>query len=122
MTNVRHVSPDTPSLFLRVSGSLTPPANQLGFEKRVGRLESLQIRIRIKPKWPRRLREHLRNVRQPLPFAAEAYFCRMRLTPSVTCFDDSVAPLMFLISSPSCSGEPAPLPTNCPRHEASRTS
>ena len=50
------------------------------------------------------------------------YIVMMRLTPSVRCRDDSVAPLMFLMSTFSCSGDAALLPTNCARQLASRTS
>src|SRR5216684_2717523 len=57
-----------------------------------------------------------------LPFKLVSYFSRIRLTPSVTCFDDSVAPLIFLMSAFNCSGELTLLPTNCARHAASRTS
>src|SRR4051794_23986006 len=50
------------------------------------------------------------------------YIVMMRLTPSVRCRDDSVAPLMFLMSTFNCRGEVALFPTNCERQLASRTS
>src|SRR5579885_3534337 len=50
------------------------------------------------------------------------YRCRRRLTPSVMCFAESVAPEMFLISTFNWSGEFAVLPTNCARQSALRTS
>src|SRR5262249_20163596 len=57
-----------------------------------------------------------------LPFMFASYHSSARLTPSVTCREDSVAPLILVMSPLSCSGELALLPTNWARHVASRTS
>src|SRR6185369_16793905 len=46
----------------------------------------------------------------------------MRCTPSVTCVHESVAPLMFWMSSPTFSGADGPFPTNCARQAAWRIS
>src|SRR5205814_1150814 len=46
----------------------------------------------------------------------------MRRTPSVTCWQLSVAPLMLAMSSPTRSGDAADFPTNCRRHAGSRIS
>ena len=57
----------------------------------------------------------------PLP-RSKASSARMRRTPSVTCRDDSVAPLMFAMSSPGTTGDDARLSMNCARQRGSRTS
>ena len=46
----------------------------------------------------------------------------MRRTPSVTCVQLSVAPLMFAMSSPTRIGDAALLPTNCLSYAGGRTS
>jgi hypothetical protein len=49
-----------------------------------------------------------------LPFCrARSITATMRLMPSVTWLQLNVAPLMLAMSSPTRSGAPAPLPTNC---------
>src|SRR5512143_1709786 len=55
-------------------------------------------------------------------FSATAWIERTRRTQSAMCLQESVAPLMFWMSSSSLSGAPWRTPLNCARHFGLRIS